>query len=396
MTVVKRDGQDLVRIRRDPLTLDHLGVRVDRLHDQLGTPVTARRLWLQTWLDCYPDFDPWFVTVERDEELVAFAALGAEQKLGVTHHVPVGHGPSDVVEFSAVDEAAGRALADALASELSRRSDRWTFTGRSFYADSLMIPVLLDCLPWAQRMPGQVHPLTTFDAGRELRPYVTRNYHQQVRRLVNKADRDGLDVHVQEVGGDDLVALIDAMMAIQRLREIDAGRRLKTEHEHDGAFLRKVIVEHARHKLVKATVLSVQGDPAAFTITFLDGSVRRLWTLAFDPQYREYGVGKLCVDESLRHALADPRCEHYDWMKGDEAYKRTFATEIVETVEIGAWSSKALRMPFDLSRRVRSRVKEWAVSDERIQKLVEAGSRARTAWWHRSARSGDSTGNERA
>lgn len=383
---------DVVTICHGRGILKDLDSRLDRLHELVSTPITSRRVWLQTWIDCYRDYDLWCVAVERDGELVAFAGFGRVRTMGITHHVVLGHGPSDVVEFSAVDEPAAIALVDGINRGFAE-SRHWTFTGRGLDGRSLLIPIMGEHLPNAQICDTDVLPAMSFTVGRDLRAYVSRNHHQQVRRLENKAIRDGLDIEVRHVSGTDLEASIESLVAIQRLRELDAGRRVKTEDERDGRFLREVIANHVAQKEVEASILSVDGRPGAFTVTFIDGDVRRLWTLGFDPTYREYGIGRLCVDASIRRALADPSCTAYDFMKGDEQYKRTFANQTVETVELWAWSSAALRAPYEAGRRVREGIKRRAESDERIRSVVDAGKRARSAWWHRSA---GTTGDGRA
>lgn len=391
-----RSETDAVVIRRGRSILSDLGPRLDRLHEQVSTPITARRLWLQTWVDCYRQFDPWCVTVERHGELVGFAGLGRSRALGITHHVVLGHGPSDIVEFSAVDKAAGIALVDGVRAGIAESSRHSTFTARSFDQAGWLLPLLLERLPHVQTGSTEVLPATSFNNGRDLRSYVTRNHHQQVRRLENKAMRDGLDIDIIHVSGDELVASIEDLVRIQRLREIDTGRRLKTEDERDGRFLREIISNHAHQKEVEATILSVRGLAAAFTLTFIDRDVRRLWTLGFDPAHRDYGIGRICIDASLLRALADPACTSYDWMKGDEQYKRSFANETIETVELGAWSSRALRAPYTAGRRVRESAKERAESDGRIRLIVDAGKRARSAWWHRSVDKPTVFGNGKA
>lgn len=373
-----------VRVHRGRTAWSEFADDIDRLQRRLETPITARRPWLDTWLDCYRDFEAAFVTIHRDDTLAGLAPLGVCKKGGVSHFVPMGHGPSDVVEFAATSADVRTELTKAMVAMMSESCSRWTFTAGNLLANSPVVPALLHQLKVRQVTAGNVLPRTEFTDGRELRSYVSRNHHQQVRRLRNRAERDGLDLAIEHLGGPELIAVLDDLIAIQGRREVDAGRRLKTKDLNDGAFLRKVITVHAAQGLVEATILSVKGTPAAFTITFLDNGVRRLWTLAFDPVHRDYGIGRMCVDASLERALEDSSCREYDWMKGDESYKSTFANGSVRTVDVLGWSSESLRVVFDSGRRVRKGLKERADDDPRIQRIVDLGMRARTSWWHRS------------
>lgn len=384
--VTDDNGAALVEVHRGRQAWFDLAEDVDVLHEQLGTPITARRLWLNTWLECYAQFEPVMVSVRSDGLLVGLTALGRLEKRGVTHYVLMGHGPSDVVEFSAIDDDTHRTLVLGVVEMMGEANRRWTLTARGLMNTSPAIHALLDGTPICEMTSGDVLPRTVFESGRELRAYVSRNHHLQVRRLRNRADRDGLALNVDHLRGDALLDVLDDLIAIQGLRELDAGRRLKTKDSRDGYFLRNVITIHAEHDLVEATVLSANGRPAAFTLTFLDGVVRRLWTLAFDPAYRDYGLGRICVDASLERALQDPSCHEYDFMKGDEAYKHTFANRTDRTVDVLAWSSTSLRILFDSRRRLLNGIKSMADSDPRVRRIVDLGIRARTSWWHRSAR----------
>ena len=43
------EGRDVLR---------QLGEGLDELHARTSTPITARRPWLQAWIDCFPDYHP--------------------------------------------------------------------------------------------------------------------------------------------------------------------------------------------------------------------------------------------------------------------------------------------------------------------------------------------------
>lgn len=363
-----------------------LAENVDALQDRLDTPITARRRWLDTWLACYSEFSPAVVAVYRANQLVGLAPLASTTSLGVTHYVPMGHGPSDLVEFSATDDEVSRTVAAGIVKMMAERSNLWSLTAKNVVSGSPVLGHLQERLPIVEVCPGDVLPQMHFDEVRELRKFVSRNHHQQVNRLRNKAKRDGLMLETEHIRGQQLMSVLEDLIEIQAKRELDAGRRLKTRDANDGAFLRQIISVHAEADLVEATVLRIDGVIGAFTLDFIDGAARRLWTLAFDPAYRDYGIGRLCVDATIERALSTPECTEYDFMKGDESYKRTFANHVVECVELFAWSSPAVRVAFDSGRTIRLALKERSSSDPRIEWIVDAGMRLRTSWWHRSSR----------
>ena len=160
-----------------------LAESVDALHDRLDTPITARRRWLDTWLTCYSGFSPEVVAVYRGNLLVGLAPLASTTSLGVTHYVPMGHGPSDVVEFSATDDRVSEALSAGIVKMMAERSKIWSLTAKNVVSGSPVLGHLEEDLPIAEVCRGDVLPQMHFDEVRELRKFVSRNHHQQVNRL---------------------------------------------------------------------------------------------------------------------------------------------------------------------------------------------------------------------
>src|SRR4051794_10693799 len=67
MTVFELHGASL---------LDVLGDELDRLHDAMDAPITARRPWLVAWTKAYPEYEPWAIGVRSsDGELCGVALL---------------------------------------------------------------------------------------------------------------------------------------------------------------------------------------------------------------------------------------------------------------------------------------------------------------------------------
>ena len=78
--------------RWDREVLHTRATEIDELHRAAGTPVTARRPWLQAWLDTHPDVAVLAIGVETDTGRLEAIALLAERPGHVTRRlVACGH-----------------------------------------------------------------------------------------------------------------------------------------------------------------------------------------------------------------------------------------------------------------------------------------------------------------
>ena len=76
--------------RWDREVLRTRATEIDELHRAAGTPITARRPWLQAWLDTHPDVGVLAVGVETDTGRLEAIALLAEHP----GRVPAGWWPA--------------------------------------------------------------------------------------------------------------------------------------------------------------------------------------------------------------------------------------------------------------------------------------------------------------
>ena len=62
-------------VRTDASAVGELGSRLDALHQATETPITARRPWLECWLESHRDQQPIVVGVDAPDGSLAAAAL---------------------------------------------------------------------------------------------------------------------------------------------------------------------------------------------------------------------------------------------------------------------------------------------------------------------------------
>jgi CelD/BcsL family acetyltransferase involved in cellulose biosynthesis len=333
-----------VRVLSGADVLDKLGDAVDELHSAVCAPVMARRPWLGAWIACYRDYLPVAVTVDADGELAA-AALFAERNARIRQFVALGHGPSDIVALPARDQAAAETLATAIADHLGKLRRPWRLTVRHLPAQDRVATALAARLPRTTIAPGAVSPALRVGQSRTLRDYVSRNHHQQGRRLRNRMLRDGLDpviAHLREPG--DIMTALPELVAVCRERDIELGRRSAMDDPAAGQFFRRVVEVHAPRRSVALTTLRIDGTLAAYVLCFVDGTTFRMWNSRFHPRWSRYGAGHITHDAAVEHALASG-CEVYDWGRGEEPYKFSLSNDRVRAADLYAWSGRFVEVP---------------------------------------------------
>jgi CelD/BcsL family acetyltransferase involved in cellulose biosynthesis len=336
--------------------LDILSERLDDLHAATACPVTARRPWLSAWLRCYPQQEPVALVVEdADGRLQGAALLARRRRMGLTQVVAMGHGPSDEARLPVRSGAAAEELGRALAEFVTSLPQPWRLLLRHFPQDDPVITLLADRLRHVQLIPGSVSPVTRFNTDRSLRAYVSRNHHQQVKRMHNRIIREGLSVNIAHLRkADDVAAVIDEVETLCYARDVQARGWSALQNGSAGRFFRDVVLDHADREEVELTTLRLDGQLAAYVLCFRDGGAYRMWSCRVAPAWLRYGVGRLANNAALEHALSDQDSTAFDWMRGDEGYKQSMANHIEQAQDVLAWSSLTVRAVTDAPRRLKA------------------------------------------
>ncbi|MBC7680426.1 MAG: GNAT family N-acetyltransferase [Pseudorhodobacter sp.] len=330
------------RIETDRDVLERLGPRLDDLQQRTLCPVTARRLWQQTWLD-HVDVQPLVTTIVGADGDLRAAAVLAVRPGPVARVVPVGDGPSDEVRLPALTPADAILLARAVAAALCRLRRPWLLAVRHLDPADSTVAALEGALRWGAVTPGDASPRLVLGQDRSVRAHVSRNHHQQVRRMRNRLARDGLVPLVQHLRTPtEVVAVWPEVERVCRARDEQLRGRSTLDDRHTRDFVRTVVPLLAARDEVRLTTLRLDGRLAAYVLCFRDGSARRMWNCRLDPELQAYGVGRIANDEALQDALADPSCALFDWMRGEEPYKASMSDHVHRAVDLVACSSPAL------------------------------------------------------
>jgi CelD/BcsL family acetyltransferase involved in cellulose biosynthesis len=87
------------------------------------------------------------------------------------------------------------------------------------------------------------------------------------------------------------------------------------------AYFRELIRRLARQKILRLYFLEVRQRPAATVLCFDYNGTRYLYNNGYDAAYHDLSVGILSKIFSIREAI-EVGCRKYDFLKGDEVYKK--------------------------------------------------------------------------
>lgn len=160
------------------------------------------------------------------------------------------------------------------------------------------------------------------------------NFRQQVRRRARKLAR-GLELSYRLA--DDrsrLDADFDALVALHRARWGDRSDAFSGPRE---AFHREFAAVSLERGWLRLWLLESRGVPVAAWYGFRFAGVESYYQSGRDPGWDRHAVGAGILEHSIREAFADGMRE-YRLLRGDEGYKRRYATsvETVITVALGA------------------------------------------------------------
>ncbi len=377
-------GRRTLRALRGPHVLDELGEALDRLHADTAAPVTARRPWLETWIDCYRDFEPWAVVLGDDDRLDAAALLATKRVGRRTEVVGLGHGPSDQTRLAARDETAAVELGRAVAEAIGGLPGPWRLRVEQLPVDDPAAVALASALPGARLVPGDGSPTTRFDRGRSFSSYVGHNSRGVAKTMRNRVRRAGWDLEVDHLRDPErIVAFLPDVERIHRDRDLHLVRRSDLDDRRMAEFWRRIIAKLAHRGELELTTLRFSGRMAGYVVGVLDGDAYRLWDGRFDPEFAWYSPGRLVDQSALGAALLDERFQEFDWMRGEEEYKLRTSTDVVPAHHLLAWSSPLVRARTE-ARPAAKRALRRARDGNRV--LTKAWRAYRSRWLRRRRR----------
>jgi CelD/BcsL family acetyltransferase involved in cellulose biosynthesis len=182
-------------------------------------------------------------------------------------------------------------------------------------------------------------PLATVERGEATLPFVeleglswdeylagrSRQLRSQLGRKLRSLRRDH-DVRFRRTGSsDEVTADLATLLRLHDARWADRSERSALADP----TVREFHLEFARAAFergwLRLTVMEVDDVPIAALYGWLIGERWSYYQAGFDPAWSRQSPGFLLLAETIREAIADGASE-YDMLRGDEAFKRRFAT----------------------------------------------------------------------
>jgi CelD/BcsL family acetyltransferase involved in cellulose biosynthesis len=323
--------------------LDDLGAEFDALARECRAPVTARRRWLQCWVRNYGEFTPVTVTVwTADSRLAGVGLFGVRRGLVGTRIVGLGHAHSDQSRLLARDIRAAGHLARAISQWLFTLRRPWHLTIAQLPLDDLTGNALLEVLPFAAARQGVGSPLVAFGEDRSLGRYISTNSRGQANNKWNRLIKANREPTIEVVTDPVVIAqYLPDLITIANLRLEQLTGRRKLDRSQHAQFFQDVILEHAHHGEAELLLLRIDGNIAAYSVTFIDGTVARMWSSHYHPAYAVFSPGHILAKVLVERCLETVDIDALDWMQGLEPYKFRSATSVLGTMNMHSWSSKS-------------------------------------------------------
>ncbi|CAN5267122.1 hypothetical protein BH20ACT9_BH20ACT9_16670 [soil metagenome] len=311
------DARPAVESHRGPSVLQRLGTELDELHAATAAPVTARRVWLQSYARSSPEYEPWSVVVREPRgRPVAAALLGCLQRPDWLEVVGLGHG-SGRSRLPARNPRGAAALAEAIGERLGRLEQPWILRLEHLPAGDPVVEGLVATLPQPRVVPAEGIPKLLLGADRRLEAYLGKGLRKQLRRARGRVVADGVDLSIEHVRDPErITAALGAIEAVHRRRDHDQGRSSDLDTPVGLWLWRDSILQHAHRGEVEVGLLRLEQELAAYTVALLDGRSYRLLDGRFATPWARYSPGRLVEAAALERLLAGDHFAELDWMSG--------------------------------------------------------------------------------
>lgn len=333
--------------------VDELGADLDELHQATGTPVTARRPWLDAWIGAYRPATAWAVVV-RDVatgRLDAAALLCERDQGGWDEVTPLGRRQQDRGFIPARSRQAAATLAAAMAARLQFRDRPWTLRIGQLPAGDPVAEALGQMLPGARTLTGVPIPKVEFGSAPSVEEWLGKGMRKQLRKARNRIDEDGVRMEIQfHTTNAAIEAALGEVEHTHRAREHHARRASDLDCQPGLRFWRDVILSHAVRNEVEIATIYLDGAMAAYVVSLLDGDAYRVLDGRLATSWGRYSPGRLLETATLQRAHADPRFARIDWMNGSAAEKLLAANAVDHTEHLVAASPGMILEPDVLGR----------------------------------------------
>lgn len=339
--------------------------RLEPVLADFRAPITARVPWLRCYLTAYPKVRPVVVTVEDDGEVVAAACLGRVDG-PVVEWTALGHAVSDYAVFPAVDDDAARRLAEAVAAHVEQGWRPWRLRLEQFPEGDPVLRHLSELMGNVHLRRGIPAMRLAISQPRELNAHVSKGARRSRARGESRLERDGHDSTVIRTRDAAVIGgLLERMVRLRRARDLEVRGYSDVDDPQFLRFYRELMTTLAGRGELEIIAVLIGDLMIGYIVVFVDGSSYRTWDGRVDSAWTEYAAGRICDVVALESALADERITTFDWMRGEQEYKRSATNHVVEHQHMHAWSSPVVRHSYRVAEGVARRARSATRSPER-------------------------------
>jgi CelD/BcsL family acetyltransferase involved in cellulose biosynthesis len=322
-----------------PGALDSHAPQLDELADRLGVPLTGRRPWLSAWTTAHPHYMPW-VTIALDADRPVGAVLLAQRQLGPAIEITsIGHGRNDRSRPMAINADVARLLAARIYDRLRSIRRPWSLLLEQLPVDDPVGIAIYDRMPAAILVPGGAVPGVEFADDRIWGDHISKNLSRQLQKCRNRIVSDGLDMVIAFTRDQrEIRAQIDLVEEIHRARDHEVGRPSDIDDLSGRRLWRELVEVHVARNEVELATLRIDGELAAYVVSFVDDDTYRVFDGRFRTKWSRYSPGRILEVEMLRRTCSDRAFRRVDWMNSIAPGKLISANTFEPTMNLLASS----------------------------------------------------------
>lgn len=345
----RADGSGLIeRVGDQALRAEWL----DRVQEQADMPLFARRRWLQSWAEAFPEWAPWTLAWLDGSEVRAVAPLARRRRPWGLEVATMGGGALQESPVAACDDDALVSLGVGIGAALRALNRPWRLT-LELPKVSILACVLTAELPVSTVYAGYRRPILRFN-GDDLSPkqLLGRNTYSALAKARNRIGREG---HSLEVGWEPIREALPEVVTVHRDRDLEL--RGATMDARELRFYHQVIERHAG--FWRLLTVRIDGSLAAYALCLKDRDALRVCYNEVAPGWRRYSAGLIANAELVLRAASDPSVGEVDWGGGEQRYKLSLSNTVIDAQVLTAWSSPVLRAALACKNEFDTRSRRW-------------------------------------
>jgi CelD/BcsL family acetyltransferase involved in cellulose biosynthesis len=329
--------------------------------------------WLTAaWYRTEPAITPVAVVLTDVSSGRVVAPLGFRRRTGFVEVVVAGHPAVDLIRWASMGRQP-EAVAAAVARVLAAAGPRAALRLEQVAADELWVRALARMLG-RPLTAGQAVVVTRLGPDRDPAAVASANFRRKAKQVRRRLEAEGRLVEITSLHEFDAVAaMLPAVAALRKARDRATGRRTPFDGGPGSAALRAAIADAALAGRIELASVTVDGALAAYNLAVVEPSVYRVVDGRIGSTWSSTSLGRLADLASVTSACQRADVAWIDWGRGLGSHKERLATDLIETVDLTAWTSPIAGLLGPGARAAR----------QRAQKAAAEYPRA-LATWHRA------------